>query len=134
MAELQRLEIVTPQRVVFREDVRFIIAPGADGELGVLPEHAPLVTNLDIGLVRVERDGAGDYLKIAVSGGFMEVRDNRIVILAEAAEESSEIDVNRAEAARKRAEERLSKPTPDIDVARAEMALKRALNRLSLVR
>jgi len=124
----QRLEIVTPDRVVMSDDVRFVVAPGADGELGILPEHAPLVTGLNIGIVRVRKEGK--EAKVAVSGGFMEVRDNRVIILADAAEREDEIDVERAKAAKKRAEERLAAPSPEIDIARAELALKRALNRL----
>jgi len=126
----QRLEIVTPERVVFSGDVRFVVAPGVDGELGVLPGHAPLVTGLKIGVVRVQKEGK--ETRFAVSGGFMEVRDNRVIILAEAAEREDEIDVERAKAAKKRAEERLQARSPDIDIARAELALKRALNRLKV--
>jgi len=126
----QRLEIITPDRVVMSDDVRFVVAPGADGELGVLPEHAPLVTGLNIGIVRVQKEGK--ETKVAVTGGFMEVRDNRVIILADAAEREDEIDVERAKAAQKRAEERLAARSPDIDIARAELALKRALNRLKV--
>ncbi|NPV74707.1 MAG: F0F1 ATP synthase subunit epsilon [Pelotomaculum sp.] len=124
----QRLEIVTPQRKVFSEDVSFLVAPGTEGELGVLPNHAPLITSLNIGIMRIQQEGK--TLKVVVTGGFMEVRDNKVTVLANAAERAEEIDVARAEAARRRAEERLAKKTPDIDVLRAELALKRALTRL----
>jgi F-type H+-transporting ATPase subunit epsilon len=133
MAEekLQRLEVVTPERKVYSEDVRFVVVPGSEGELGFLPDHAPLVSALKIGLVRVHKDGK--VLKIAVSGGFVEVRNSRVTILANAAEREDQIDVARAEAAKQRAEQRLAAGGPDIDIARAEAALKRALNRLKAI-
>lgn len=133
MAEekLQRLEVVTPERKVYSEDVRFVVVPGSEGELGFLPDHAPLVSALKIGLVRVHNDGK--VLKIAVSGGFVEVRNSRVTILANAAEREDQIDVARAEAAKQRAEQRLAAGGSDVDIARAEAALKRALNRLKAV-
>ncbi len=124
----QRLEIVTPQRKVFSEDVRFFVAPGTEGELGILPEHAPLITSLNIGIMRIQQDS--DFIKVFVSGGFMEVRNSKATILAPSAELAEEIDVARAERAKQRAEERLAAKHPDLDVLRAELALKRALTRL----
>jgi len=124
----QRLDIVTPVRKVFSEDVRFFVAPGSEGELGVLPEHAALITALKIGLLRIEQEGK--KFNIAISGGFLEVRDSKATVLATAAERAEEIDVERAEAAKQRAEQRLAARAPDLDVLRAELALKRALNRL----
>jgi len=123
-----RLEIVTPQRKVFSEDVSFLVAPGVEGELGILANHAPLITSLDIGIMRIQQDSS--TIKVVVTGGFMEVRNNRVTVLANAAERAEEIDVARARAAKERAEERLARRTPDIDVLRAELALKRALMRL----
>lgn len=124
----QRLEIVTPQRKVFSEDVEFLVAPGADGELGILPSHTPLITSLNVGIMRIEQDNK--KFRIVVSGGFMEVRNSKVTVLATAAERTEEIDVARAEAAKKRAEDRLASKTPDIDTLRAEMALRRALMRI----
>jgi F-type H+-transporting ATPase subunit epsilon len=124
----QRLEIVTPQKKVFSENVDFLVAPGSEGELGILPKHTPLITSLDIGIMRVEQDKK--YTKVVVTGGFMEVRDNRVIVLANAAERVEEIDVQRAEAAKQRAEERLASKSEDIDLLRAELALKRAIMRL----
>jgi len=124
----QRLEIVTPEKKVFSEDVSFLVAPGADGELGIMPEHAPLITALNIGLLRVEQEGK--KFKVVLTGGFMEVRNNKVTVLADTAERTESIDAARAEAAKRRAEERLASKSPDIDVVRAEMALKRALVRL----
>jgi F-type H+-transporting ATPase subunit epsilon len=129
MAEsTQRLEIVTPEKKVFSGDVNFVVVPGKLGELGFLPNHAPLMSGLKIGIVRVHQEG--QPFKVAVSGGFVEVRGSRVTILADTAERSDQIDRERAEAARDRAEKRLTEKTADLDVARAEMALKRALNRL----
>lgn len=127
----QRLEIVTPQKKVFSEDVKFLVAPGTDGELGILPEHAPLITSLNIGIMRIQQEGKN--IKVVVTGGFMEVRNNKVTVLANAAERAEDIDVARAEAAKQRAEARLAAKTPDIDVLRAELALKRALTRLKAV-
>ncbi|TYO96567.1 F0F1 ATP synthase subunit epsilon [Desulfallas thermosapovorans] len=130
MAEekLQRLEVVTPEKKTYSQDIRFVVLPGTEGELGILPEHAPLVTSLKTGLVRVQHEGK--TLKIAVSGGFAEVRNSRVTVLANAAEREDQIDVQRAQAAKERAEQRLASGGSDIDVVRAEAALKRALNRL----
>lgn len=124
----QRLEIVTPEKKVFSEDVQFLVAPGAAGELGILPEHAPLVTALNIGVLRVQQDEK--QLKVAVSGGFMEVRNSKVTVLANTAERGDTIDLARAEAAKQRAEALLAAAGADLDVFRAELALKRALARL----
>jgi F-type H+-transporting ATPase subunit epsilon len=124
----QRLEIVTPQKKVFSEDVDFLVAPGADGELGILPGHTPLITSLNVGIMRIEQDSK--KFGIVVSGGFMEVRNSKVTVLATAAERIEEIDVARAEEAKKRAEERLVSKTPDIDTLRAELALRRAIMRI----
>lgn len=127
----QRLEIVTPEKKVFSDNISFLIAPGAEGELGILPEHAALITPLKIGLLKFDHEG--NRIIMTVSGGFMEVRDSKITILATAVERLDEIDVERAEAAKMRAEQRLAEKAPDLDVLRAEMALKRAINRLKAV-
>lgn len=124
----QRLEIVTPEKKVFSDEITFLIAPGAEGEIGILPRHAALITPLKVGLLKFDHEG--NRIVMTVSGGFMEVRDNKITILATAVERLEEIDVERAEAARQRAEQRLATKTPELDVLRAEVALKRAINRL----
>jgi len=123
-----RLEIVTPERKVFSEDVNFLVAPGVDGELGILPGHAPLITSLDIGIMRVLQ--GEKWSKIVVTGGFLEVRSSRVTVLATTAERAESIDVARAERAKRRAEERLAQRKEDLDVLRAELALKRAIIRL----
>ncbi|MDI6711427.1 MAG: F0F1 ATP synthase subunit epsilon [Thermoanaerobacterales bacterium] len=129
MAEkTQKLTVVTPARIVYTDDVRMVHAVGTDGDLGVLPEHAPLITSLKISILRVQKEGK--WTKLAVSGGFMEVKDSNAVILANAAELAEEIDVARAQRAKERAEQRLASKSPEIDIARAEAALARALARL----
>ena len=128
MAKTQRLDIVTPEKVVFSEEIEFIVAPGAAGELGVLPEHAPLVTALKVGVMRVQQ--GGKFFKVAVSGGFMEVKNSRVVVLADTAERADQINIERAKEAKQRAEQRLSGKNAEIDVARAEIALTKALNRI----
>ena len=125
-----RLEIVTPERKVYEEDVEMVSVKGVAGELGILPNHIPLVTPLRIAPVRVKR--AGREEKIAVHGGFMEVRKDKVVILAEAAERGSDIDVLRARQAKERAEARLAAKRENIDFKRAQLALQRALTRLEV--
>ena len=125
-----RLEIVTAERVVFSEDVDAVIAPGIEGQLGVLPHHAPLMTTLTPGELLVRK--GGEEFALAITGGFVEVRPDRIIILADAAERVEEIDVARAEEAKRRAEERLKAPVAEVDLLRAEAALRRSLARLQV--
>ena len=122
------VEIVTPERMVYSESADFVVVPGIEGYLGILPLHAPIVSGLNIGLLKVIKEGKES--KVAISGGFMEVNENKTVILADTAEHSDEIDVDRANAALERAEQRLANKSFDVDVARAEMAMRRALTRL----
>jgi len=125
-----RLEIVTAERVVFSEEVDTVIAPGIEGQLGVLPYHAPLMTTLMPGELLVRK--GGEEFSLAITGGFVEVRPDRIIVLADAAERVEEIDVARAEEARRRAEERIKAPTTEVDLLRAEAALRRSLMRLQV--
>lgn len=126
------LEIVTPERKVYAETVNMIIAKGVEGELGILPNHIPLVTPLKISPVTVKKQGESDQF-IAVNGGFMEVRKEKVVILAESAELPEQIDIERAQSAKARAESRLQAAKQDnIDFKRAEAALQRALNRIEV--
>jgi len=124
------LEIVTPERLVFSGDVTSMIAPGTEGYFQILHNHAPFLSTLDVGEIRVNYGGKDHFF--ATSGGFAEISQNKIAVLAETAEKTEEIDVARAEAAKKRAEERLQKHTTDIDVVRAESALYRAVNRIRI--
>ncbi|TDF93545.1 F0F1 ATP synthase subunit epsilon [Paenibacillus piri] len=124
------LEIVTPERKVFAEQVNMIVVKGVEGELGILPNHIPLVTPLKVAPVTVKQNGKEQY--IAVNGGFMEVRKDKVVILAESAELPEQIDVERAREAKTRAEQRLTSKQDQVDFKRAELALQRALNRLDV--
>jgi F-type H+-transporting ATPase subunit epsilon len=127
-----KVDIVTAERVVYSEDVDIVIAPGVEGQLGILPHHAPLMTILQAGELVVRKGGEEESL--AISGGFLEVRPDRVIILADSAERAEEIDVARAEAARKRAEERLrDRKAAGLDETRAEAALRRAIARISVV-
>jgi len=125
-----RLEIVTAERVVFSEDVDVVVAPGVEGQLGALPHHAPLMTMLEPGEL-LARKGS-EEIAMAISGGFLEVRPDRIIVLADAAERAEEIDIARAEAAKRRAEEQLHLRAPDVDAARAEAAMRRSMVRLKV--
>ena len=126
-----KIDIVTAERVVYSAEADLVIAPGIEGQLGILPHHAPLMTILQAGELIVRKGGEEESL--AISGGFLEVRPDRVIVLADQAERAEEIDVARAEAARKRAEERLKeRHAPGMDEARAETALRRAMARLSV--
>jgi F-type H+-transporting ATPase subunit epsilon len=124
------LELVTPDRAVVREDVDEIQVPGAEGYFGILPGHTPLLATMQVGEFWY-RVGAEKFY-LAVAGGFVEVLPERVTVLAQVAERAEEIDVARAEAARKRAEERVSRPSPDIDFERARVAMMRSLVRLQV--
>ncbi|HWR38009.1 MAG TPA: F0F1 ATP synthase subunit epsilon [Patescibacteria group bacterium] len=126
-----RLDIVTPERMVYTEDVNMVIARATDGDLGVLAGHAPLIAGLDVWPVRILREGEEEAM-VSVCGGFIEVRPNKVTILAGSAELPEEIDPDRAASALERAEARLKAPGEDTDVLRAEAALKRALLRLKV--
>ncbi len=136
MATIQ-LEIVSPDKVVYQKDIGMLIVRSTGGELGILPHHAPLVTGLIPHVMRVKLGGDAEEQLIAVAGGFMEVTPEKITVLASAAEQPVDIDVNRAKQAYQRAKERIGlfhQGTPegkDIDMARAEAALKRAMARLN---
>ncbi len=125
-----RLDIVTAERLVYSEDVDLVVAPGVEGQLGVLPHHTPLMTTLEAGEMMVRKGDEEFYL--AISGGFLEVRPDRIIVLADSAERDDEIDLARAEEARRRARERIDQTTSGIDTARAEAALRRSLTRLKV--
>jgi F-type H+-transporting ATPase subunit epsilon len=124
-----QLAVVTPDRQVVDESVEGVSIPGKGGYLGILPGHAPLLSELTIGELDYQRQGS--HHRLAVCWGFAEVLPDRVIVLAHTAERAEEIDVTRAERAKQRAEERLNKPSdPDIDFERARTALERALARL----
>lgn len=124
-----RLDVVTAERMVYSDDVDMVVAPGFAGQLGILPHHTPLMTSLLPGELRIKK--GGEEISLVISGGFLEVRPDKVVVLADTAERADEIDVERAEAARRRAQERLSQERElGIDGARAEASLRRSLARL----
>ena len=125
-----RVDIVTAERLVFSEDADIVMVPGVEGEMGILPHHERIMTMIKPGEVLV-RKGTEEY-SLAVSGGFLEVTPDRITILADAAERADEIDIARAEAAKKRAEEKLTNRTAETDSANAEASLRRALARIKV--
>ncbi|WP_054957639.1 F0F1 ATP synthase subunit epsilon [Paenibacillus dakarensis] len=126
------LEIVTPDRLFYSEQVNSVTVRGVEGELGILPGHIPFVTPLQVAPVFVKT--GNERTTFAVQGGFVEVRKDKVVILAESAENPDEIDLERAEAAKERAEARLkaSKRQDEVDHRRAELALQRAMNRIKV--
>ena len=133
MAKL-RLEVVTAEREVFADDVDMVIAPGGEGELGILPRHAPLLSTLQPGVLRLRKDG--DETLMAVDGGFIQVFNNRVLVLADAAERADEIEEQQAEEARARAANALQEASRGdaMQVEAARLALRRSLVRLELVR
>ena len=124
------LEIVTPDRSVVAEKVDEVEIPGAEGYFGVLPGHTPLLATLKIGELWYRIGLEKHYL--AIAGGFAEVLPDRVTILAQIAERAQDVDFARAEAARKRAEERLARPAQDLDFERARIALMKALIRIQV--
>jgi F-type H+-transporting ATPase subunit epsilon len=127
------LSIVTPAETVLDEDVESVVVPGAKGYLGVLADHAPLITPLSPGKITIRKPGQGDEIIMAVSGGFLEVANNVATVLADATEYPEAIDRERAASALKRARERLESKRPNIDIGRATAAAERAKNRLRIL-
>jgi F-type H+-transporting ATPase subunit epsilon len=127
------LDFVSQDHMVFSGDVYEVIAPGSEGQMGILPHHAPLMTVLAAGEVVVKREGQSDMC-FAVSGGWMEVRPNKITILARTAERADEIDIQRAEAARSRAQKLLEEGVPREEKTGLEIALRRSQIRLKTAR
>ena len=125
-----RLELVTAERLVYSDDVDMVIAWGTEGQLGILPLHAPLMTMLQPGELIVKKGGEETYL--AVTGGFLEVRPDKVIILADACERAEEIDIARAQEAKRRADELMIAPPDEVDLATAEAALRRSMVRLKV--
>lgn len=123
------LEIVTPERQVFSDQVDAVVCPGIEGELGVLPHHAPLLTTLGVGELRIRRGTEEEFF--AIAGGFVQVRPDKVVVMAETADMASEINMEAAEEARREAERALAEGFEEpADLARARAALQRALLRI----
>ncbi len=128
------VEIITPSKSVFKGKVISITVPGALGNFQVLFNHAPILSSLEIGRIKIE-DEKGEKIEFATGGGTVEVIDNKVLVLADSAEAADEIDLERAKNSYKRAKERLaSRGKGDIDMIRAELSLQRAMNRMKIVR
>jgi F-type H+-transporting ATPase subunit epsilon len=136
LPESIELVIVTPERQLLREAVAEVTLPGAGGCLGILPGHAPLITELGIGELTYRKKNASEPAHMAIISGFAEVLGDRVTVLAETAERPEEIDVARAEEAKKRAEQRLASASSDanVDWGRAAIALQRSLIRIQVAR
>ncbi|HEY2931431.1 MAG TPA: F0F1 ATP synthase subunit epsilon [Acidobacteriota bacterium] len=130
LPEKIRLEIVSPDRLLFSGDVDEVSVPGVEGYLGILPGHAPLLSELKIGEIMYRQGDKRTYL--FCSWGFLEVLPDRVSVLAEIAERPEDIDVSRAEQSKERAENRLKSKDPDVDFERARIALEKAVNRLQV--
>jgi F-type H+-transporting ATPase subunit epsilon len=127
-----KVEIVTAERLVYSEEgVDEVVAPGIEGELTVLPQHAPLLTMIKPGVMRIVK--GNEDIDMAITGGFLEVREDRVTILADAAERAEEIDVVRAEEARRNAERSLAERESKVELVEAAAELQRALIRLKAV-
>lgn len=132
MAELN-LEIITPEKPVFNDQIEVVTIPGTQGSFQILKDHAPLISSFEIGVVKVKSNSKETYF--ATAGGTVEVNQNKVLVLADSIEKVDEIDQDRAEKAKQRAEDRLRKKKEEtIDDARAQAALNRALNRLNAVK
>ena len=130
MENALQLEVVTPDRQLVSQTVDYVSAPGVEGEFGVLPNHVNLLSALAIGDLRYSADGKSRH--VFISGGFADVSDNTVTVLAEAAELAEDIDQSRAQAARERAEKRLAEKAENVDLTRAETSLRRAVMRLNI--
>ena len=124
--------VVTAEQRVLEDDVDMVIAPGIEGQLGILPRHAPLLTALQAGELRLKKGGT--EVSLMVTGGFLEVRPDQVTVLADAAERAEDINLARAEEAMKRAEERLRTHGADFDLERATAAIRRASVRIKVAR
>jgi F-type H+-transporting ATPase subunit epsilon len=127
-----RLDVVTPERHLVAESVDEVVLPGSQGSFGVLPGHAPLLTDLDIGPLEYRR--GQERRRLAVAGGFVEVLPDRVTVLAEVAEAAEDIDLARAEKAKERAEQRLKGGETETDFERAQKAMRKALLREEVAR
>ena len=130
MADKIQLEVITPEKVALRETVDEVVVPGVGGEFGILPDHTPLISQVQTGVLTY-RLGT-DKRQMHVSGGFVEVLPDRVSVLTDVAEKPEEINVERAQSARERAEKRLAANSDDIDINRAQLKLLRAQTRIQL--
>lgn len=127
-----KVSVVTAEQRILEDEFDMVIAPGVEGVLGILPRHAPLLTALQAGELRLKKGNS--EIVLAVTGGFLEVRPDQVTVLADAAERAEEINLARAEEAVKRAQERMSHRTQDLDLERAVAAMRRAQVRVKVAR
>jgi F-type H+-transporting ATPase subunit epsilon len=132
MAESMKLDIITAERTVFSALIELVLAPGIEGELGILPHHAGLMTILQPGELMIRKDGTETFF--AIAGGFMEVLDNKVTILADAAENSEEINEERAALAMEKAQALVASRESDVDLEKALQQIRRAQARLDVAR
>jgi F-type H+-transporting ATPase subunit epsilon len=132
MSENLHLEIVTPFGKTFSEEVVSCVVPGAKGQFQILSNHAPVISNITIGAIKIQSKD-NDKVFFATSGGFCEVRNNEIKVIVESAEKSEDIDVGRAQKSKERAEERLKNKSDKSDDVRTKLALSRAINRIHVI-
>ena len=132
MAESMKLDIITAERTVFSALIELVLAPGIEGELGILPHHAGLMTILEPGELMIRKDGTETFF--AIAGGFMEVLDNKVTILADAAENSEEINEERATLAMEKAQALVASRDSDVDLEKALQQIRRAQARLDVAR
>lgn len=127
-----KVEVITPSKTAYKGEVYSITVPGSKGNFQVLYNHAPLLSSLEVGKVKIVENENSEPQIFAVSGGTVEILNNKVLVLAESFEAKSEIDVERAKESKERAEKRLSSKNREVDLARAEASLKRAINRLKI--
>lgn len=125
-----KLKIVTPEKVIFESEIDEVLVPGADGELGILPGHIPLIAALKVGELKIKKEGKWDHF--AITGGFIEVCENNVKVLANAAEHAEDIDEVRAMEAKKRAESLLKEKQEDVKFTEASALLERSITRLQV--
>lgn len=128
MKKVLNLQIITPEKIALKQEINSLVVPAFQGLMGILPNHAPLVTGLHPGVLKYTIQDSDHFL--FVSAGFLEVAKNKVTILADAAEKPQEIDIIRAREAKERAQKRLKKRAKGLDVARARLALRRAIARI----
>lgn len=126
------LEVITPERKFFQGDVECLIFKSADGEIGVYPQHAPIVTTVEVGDIKINQ--GGKWIEAVVTQGFAEITPDKVILLTGTAELPEEIDINRAKAAKQRAEERLQRQLSQVENIRSRAALARAMARLKVTR
>ncbi len=132
MAATFNLEIVTPDRKFFSGEVEMVVLKTPEGEMGILAGHTPMVVAVAVGPIKIKKDG--DWLEAVLTEGFMEVKQEKTVVLTDSAEWPNEIDINRAKAAKERAEERLHRQLDQVEYVRSQAALARALARLKVTK